>query len=152
MTMTETSERLVRIGEVADEVGITARTIRYYEELGLLGDVGERTKGRHRLFTQADVARLRELVRLRDLLGLSLEELTELAEAAQIQECLRNRWATSTGDAERAQIVQAAIPNVQRQLQLVHARQRHLTEFAAELETKLERMRTLLSELGQAMH
>jgi DNA-binding transcriptional MerR regulator len=147
--VTRTSEQHVRIGEVADQVGITARTIRYYEELGLLGEPASRAKGSHRLYTQADIARLHELVRLRDLLGLTLEELTELAEAAQLQHCLRTRWAASTGNAERADIVQTAIPNVQRQLELVHARQRHLAEFAAELNDKLERMRTLLAELGQ---
>lgn len=148
--MTATSQRLARIGEVAEQVGVTARTIRYYEELGLLGDEARRAKGSHRLFTAEDIARLRELVRLRDLLGLSLEELTELAEAAQVQRCLRSRWEASTGEAERARIVEAAIPNVTRQLELVRARQRGLAEFAAELEAKLQRMQVLLAELEQS--
>jgi DNA-binding transcriptional MerR regulator len=145
--MTATSQRLARIGEVAEQVGVTARTIRYYEELGLLGDPADRAKGRHRLFSDEDIARLRELIRLRDLLGLSLEELTELAEAAQVQQCLRSRWEASTGAAERARIIQAAIPNVTRQLELVRNRQRGLAEFADELEAKLHRMKALLSEL-----
>lgn len=148
--MTATSQRLARIGEVAEQVGVTARTIRYYEELGLLGDAAERTKGRHRLFSDEDVARLRELVRLRDLLGLSLEELTALAETAQVQQCLRSQWEASTGEAERARIIEAAIPNVTRQLELVHTRQRGLAEFADELEAKLHRMQALLAELQQA--
>ena len=140
----------LRIGDVADAVGVTARTVRYYEELGLLGDTGtrgERPKGGHRVFTGADVERLRELIRLRDLLGLSLEELTELAEAAQLAQALRTQWAASTGDRDRQRIVRAAIPNVQRQLELVRARQQNLAEFAAELEEKLARMNALLAEL-----
>lgn len=144
--MTATSQRL-RIGEVAEQVGVTARTIRYYEELGLLGDPAQRPKGRHRLFSDEDIARLRELVRLRDLLGLSLEELTELAETAQVQQCLRSQWEASTGQAEQARIIQAAIPNVTRQLELVRTRQRGLAEFAAELEAKLNRMQALLADL-----
>lgn len=143
------SERL-RIGDVANAVGITVRTVRYYEELGLLGDTeirDGRRKGSHRIFSQADVSRLRELIRLRDLLGLSLEQLIELAEAAQLQECLRAQWATSTGNRQRARIVRAAIPNVERQLELVRSRQHNLAEFAAELEDKLQRMRTLLADL-----
>jgi DNA-binding transcriptional MerR regulator len=146
---TTTSPPPARIGEVAERVGVTPRTIRYYEELGLLGDAAERAKGRHRLFTADDIARLRELVRLRDLLGLSLEELTELAETAQVQQCLRSRWEASTGEAERVRIIQAAIPNVTRQLELVHTRQRGLAEFADELEAKLHRMQALLTELQQ---
>jgi DNA-binding transcriptional MerR regulator len=147
MTETTTGERLYKIGEVADDVGITQRTIRYYEELGLLGADRARLKGSHRLFTEADIARLRELVRLRNLLGLSLDELTQLAEAAQVSEYLRARWETSTEDAERAEIIEAAIPNVERQLELVHVRQHSLAEFEAELTDKLARMRERLAAL-----
>lgn len=145
-------ERTLRIGEVADAVGVTARTIRYYEELGLLGDsgsLGERTKGSHRLFRAADVGRLQELVRLRDLLGLSLDELRELAEAVEARRCLRDRYQVSTAPHERAEILRSALPYVQRQLELVHARQRTLTEFATELETKLAHMTELLATLEQ---
>jgi MerR family transcriptional regulator, repressor of the yfmOP operon len=142
--------RRLRIGEVADLVGVTARTIRYYEELGLLDDsgaLGDRAKGSHRLFSAADVARLQELVRLRDLLGLTLDELRELAEAAEVRRCLREQYHASTGDEERAQILRKAIPYVQRQLELVEARQQSLTEFGAELEAKLARMSELLTGL-----
>jgi DNA-binding transcriptional MerR regulator len=146
MTAAETS---YRIGDVAEAVGLTPRTIRYYEELGLLdtGERGERAKGSHRQYTEADIERLRELVRLRDLLGLTLEELTALAETTEVSRCLRSQWAASTGDDERLRIVRAAIPNVQRQLELVHARQRNLADFETELVEKLGRMRTLLAEL-----
>jgi DNA-binding transcriptional MerR regulator len=142
-------ERLYKIGEVADDVGITQRTIRYYEELGLLGADRARLKGSHRLFTEADIARLRELVRLRNLLGLSLDELTQLAEATQVSHYLRARWESSTEDAERAEIIEAAIPNVERQLELVRARQRSLAEFEAELTDKLARMRRRLAGLAR---
>ena len=146
--MTEAiEERLRKIGEVADEVGVTPRTIRYYEELGLLGAGAERPKGGHRLYGEDDVARLRELVRLRDLLNLSLEELTQLAEDRKAQECLRSRWESSTDDAERARIVRDAIPHVERQLELVRSRRRSLDEFAGELTAKLDRLHRRLGEL-----
>jgi DNA-binding transcriptional MerR regulator len=85
------SEQTYRIGEVAERTGVTTRTIRYYEELGLLGETG-REKGRHRLYCDTDVERLQELIRLRDLLGVSLGELRCLlvSEEADLQEALRN--------------------------------------------------------------
>jgi DNA-binding transcriptional MerR regulator len=129
-------ERALRIGEVAELVGVTTRTIRYYEERGLLGR-SERSKGSHRVYSEADVIRLRELMRLRDLLGLSLEELVELAEAEEARSALRGRWADSTSDAERARIVEAAIPLVERQIALVTSRQETLAAFAHELKGKL---------------
>ena len=73
--MAAVTEPVYRIGEVAERVGVTTRTIRYYEQLGLLGPALERSKGAHRLYGEADVARLTELIRLKELLGLSLEEL-----------------------------------------------------------------------------
>jgi DNA-binding transcriptional MerR regulator len=139
-----------RIGEVARLIGTTARTIRYYEELGLLGGSADRPKGGHRLYTEADVTRLREVVRLRDLLGLSLEELVKLTEAEQARECLRARWQSTSDDAERARILQDSIPLVQRQLELVRIRQRNLDDFERELADKLELMQSRLSELGVA--
>jgi DNA-binding transcriptional MerR regulator len=131
----------LRIGVVAQRVGVTPRTIRYYEELGLLGAGSEREKGSHRTYAESDVARLQELIRLRDLLGLTLEELVELAEAEEARAALRGRWAEDPSDEERLRIVEAAIPHVQRQLALVRGRQATLEEFAAELEAKLSRLR-----------
>ena len=72
------ADRLYTIGELAAELNVTTRTIRYHgQQLGLFGTARERAKGTHRLYGEADVARLEELVRLRDLLGLSLGELEQ---------------------------------------------------------------------------
>ena len=144
---TQAPERSYRIGDVAERVGVTTRTIRYYEELGLLGTDSARTKGAHRLYTEADIARLEELIRLRDLLGLTLEELVALAEAEEARAALRNQWAESATDNERARIVEAAIPLVERQLELVRARQDRLSEFAGELSEKLRSLRKRQAEL-----
>jgi DNA-binding transcriptional MerR regulator len=135
------SARGLRIGEVAERVGVTTRTIRYYEERGLLGNESQRAKGEHRLYGEADVVRLQELIRLRDLLGLSLEELVELAEAEEARAALRGQWADSASDEERARIVEEAIPLVERQLELVNSRQERLAAFSAELKGKLGRLR-----------
>jgi len=135
-----TEQRPLRIGEVADRVGVTPRTIRYYEELGLLGG-GDRAKGAHRLYSEADVGRLSELIRLRDLLGLSLEELVTLAEAEEARAALRDQWYGDPTDEERVAIIERATELVQQQLDLVRARRRTLDEFAGELEEKLASLR-----------
>ena len=135
------SSAALRIGEVAQRVGVTPRTIRYYEELGLLGSAGARDKGAHRTYAEADVGRLQELIRLRDLLGLTLEELVELAEAEEARAALRGRWESDPSDEERLRIVEEAIPTIERQLGLVRGRQATLDEFARDLEAKLRRLR-----------
>lgn len=65
-----------RIGELAQRLGLTERTIRYYEELGLLESV-KRLEGGTRVFTDDDVRRLRFIQKLK-MLGLSLQEMLEL--------------------------------------------------------------------------
>ena len=143
------STTALRIGEVAERVGVTPRTIRYYEERGLLGSGSEREKGSHRTYAETDVARLQELIGLRDLLGLTLEELVELAEAEEARAALRGRWAEDPSDEERLRIVDEAIPHVERQLALVRGRQATLEKFAAELEAKLSRLRRRRRQLSR---
>jgi DNA-binding transcriptional MerR regulator len=65
-----------RIGELAQRLGMTERTIRYYEELGLLDSV-KRVEGGRRIYTDDDVRRLKFIQRLK-VLGLSLQEMHEL--------------------------------------------------------------------------
>jgi DNA-binding transcriptional MerR regulator len=132
---------MFRIGEVAEQVGVTPRTIRYYEELGLLGGDDSRHKGAHRYYSEADVARLRELIRLRDLLGLSLEELVALAEAEEARAALRDQWHGNPTDEERRAILARAVELAEQQLALVNKRRERLDEFAAELEEKIRSLR-----------
>ena len=141
------SDRLYRIGEVAERTGVTTRTIRYYEELGLLGMGAERTKGAHRLYAEADVTRLQELIRLRDLLGLTLEELIELADAEEARAALRDQWAESASNSDRARIVDQALALTERQLELVRVRRQRLDEFASELNEKLQTIHERKAEL-----
>ena len=144
---TRAGDASLRIGEVAERVGITTRTIRYYEELGLLGTGSERAKGAHRQYGEVDVARLEELIRLRDLLDLTLEELVELAEAEEARAALRDQWHEDPTDDERRAIVDEAIVHVERQLALVRNRQKTLDAFAGELDEKLHALRARRREL-----
>ncbi|HUP32857.1 MAG TPA: MerR family transcriptional regulator, partial [Gaiellaceae bacterium] len=67
---------LLQIGEVAEHVGLSLRTVRYYEEVGLISP-SARSEGGFRLYSDADVSRL-VLVKRMKALGLTLEEMGEL--------------------------------------------------------------------------
>ncbi|MDW7757666.1 MAG: MerR family transcriptional regulator [Desulfuromonadales bacterium] len=75
--MTTTSTELVQIGELAIRLGITTRTIRYYEEIGLMGP-SERLGGGARPYSRNDILRLKFILKMKDL-GLSLKEMQELS-------------------------------------------------------------------------
>lgn len=71
-----------QIGELADIVGMSTRTIRYYEEIGLLNSV-KRIEGSKRVYTDMDLQRLKFIQRLK-YLGLTLAEMNELEDIYQI--------------------------------------------------------------------
>ena len=139
---------MIRIGEVAERVGVTPRTIRYYEEIGLLPG-GSRVKGAHRLYDDNDVERLAELTRLRDLLNLSLDELRELVEAEEARAALRQRMKQTSSDEERVEIIETALPYIDRQLDLVRRQKRELEKLESELVEKRKRGLRSLRELSR---
>jgi MerR family transcriptional regulator, repressor of the yfmOP operon len=149
MSATATSASL-RIGEVAKRVGTTPRTIRYYEEIGILPGGGERESGRHRLYGEAEVERLREALRLKELLGVSLDELKELLAAEDARAALRAEWHHGEpGTARRHEILAEALHHIDRQLELVSRRREEIAALEDELVAKrrlvLRRRRELQS-------
>jgi MerR family transcriptional regulator, repressor of the yfmOP operon len=135
----------IRIGELARRVGATPRTVRYYEELGLLPG-RRRRQGRHRLYDAADEARLAELIRIRDLLGLSLAELRAWDAAERARAALRERWAADPTERERAQIAAEALEPLDTQLAFVRSRREALEQLEDELVAKRRRLREILHE------
>ncbi len=136
----------MRIGAAAERTGVTPRTIRYYEEIGLL-PCSARRKGEHRDYEEAHVERLQELTRLRDLLGLSLEELKQLVEAEEARAAIRRRLQEPISDEERLRLLDEALPHVERQLELVRRRKQELARLEAELSTKRKRILVRRREL-----
>jgi DNA-binding transcriptional MerR regulator len=134
---TASKARTLRIGEVARRLGVTTRTIRYYEELGLLPSLRDRPQGVHRVYDEAAIARLHQILKLRDLLGLSLEAIIAIADADTSREALRDTWDADPSAADRARILDQARPLVLRQLELVKERQAVLSRFARELRRTL---------------
>ncbi len=137
----------LRIGDVARLAGTTPRTIRYYEEIGLLPGGAGRASGQHRLYTPADVERLREVMRLKDLLGVSLDELGQLVEAEDARALLRREWHESDPPPERRrEILNESLGHIDEQLALVHRRREELETLAAELETRRRQVRRRLQD------
>jgi MerR family transcriptional regulator, repressor of the yfmOP operon len=148
--MSATAERSLRIGEVAELTGVTPRTIRYYEEIGLLGGAADRAQGKHRAYSEADVERIREIVRLRDLLGLSLEQLRQLLEAETARAALRRELHETDDPASQRRILRQLGEHIEGQLELVRRRLAELTQLERELEEKRAKVKTRISQLGSA--
>lgn len=142
-----TVEQSLRIGDVAKLVGTTTRTIRYYEEIGLLPQAPERPSGGHRLYTQRDVERLRETMRLKELLGVSLQELKALLAAEEARAAVRAQLRREDVHPERRrELLHEALGHLDRQLELVEHRASELSKLRKEL---CKTRQTVLSRLEE---
>jgi DNA-binding transcriptional MerR regulator len=146
--MTATAEKPLRIGEVAELAGTTPRTIRYYEEIGLLGSGEARDQGKHRTYSQADLDRVKEILRLRDLLGLSLEQLSRLLEAESARADIRREYRQSEDPDTRRRLLGESLGHIATQLELVRGRRRELEQLEQELAKKQRDVRQKLKALG----
>ena len=137
----------MRIGDVAREAGTTTRTIRYYEEIGLLPSAECRERGAHRVYTETDVERLREVMQLKDLLGLSLEELKTLVEAEDARATLRAEWEAGIDAQRREPLLNEAMGYLDAQLALLRNRRNAIQKLERELRARKRRVLKRLSEL-----
>ena len=137
----------LRIGEVAQLTGTTPRTIRYYEELGLLAPTSDREPGAHRVYKDADVEHLREVLRLRRVLGLSLDDLKDLSAEESARAARKREWDAGVEDpVRRRQILEEAVRYADLQLDLVRRRREELDELERELVAKRRRVRGRLRD------
>jgi DNA-binding transcriptional MerR regulator len=141
------SERSLRIGELAARTGTTPRTIRYYEEIGLLPAVEDRQQGKRRLYSEHDVERLEEVMRLRDLLNLSLDELSQLVAAEEARAEIRREFAETEDVGDRRRLLDQAMQLINNQLKLVRGRKKELERLERELVARQRRVRGRLREI-----
>jgi MerR family transcriptional regulator, repressor of the yfmOP operon len=125
-------EKRYRIGDLAKLTDTTPRTIRYYEEIGLLPSAEEREPGAHRVFSEDDLERLREVLRLRELLGVSLEELRDLVAAES---------------ARRREVLEQSLGHIDGQLELLRNRRQEIEKLTEELVARRRRVRDRLRSL-----
>lgn len=137
---------LLRIQEVAAATGLTTRTIRYYEEMGLLQPAA-RSDGAYRLYDTSDLERLTFIRELRDTAGFSLAEIRMLLEdeAARIRD--RDRFRASGDVAEKAAIVRSLIDRVDRQVSTLEEKAARLRTMIDAAEARRAHLRSHLAEL-----
>jgi DNA-binding transcriptional MerR regulator len=138
--------RLLRIQEVAAEVGLTTRAIRYYEEQGLLQPAA-RSEGDYRLYDPTDVERLRFIRGLRDDAGFSLAQIGQLLEDEAARERNRERFRATDDPAERRSIIVEALERVDRQIENLRHKANRLNAMIDEAEGRRRHLGEHLADL-----
>lgn len=138
--------RLLRIQEVAAATGLTPRSIRYYEEMGLLRPAA-RSSGDYRLYDASDIERLRFIRDLRDDAGFSLAEIGILLEDEDVRIRDRGRFAATADTAEKRAIVRDLIARMDRQVATLEEKAGRLRAMIEAAEARRDHLRAHLAEL-----
>jgi MerR family transcriptional regulator, repressor of the yfmOP operon len=135
-----------RIGEAAARADVTTRTLRYYEELGLLPPP-RRTKGGARRYSEDDVEAVARIRELKDVMGLDLDAIRRIVGTEHRLRALREEFHERADDERRRQIVREAIELNDRLRTDLRARLDRMGRILRDLDDKADRYRARLAEI-----
>jgi DNA-binding transcriptional MerR regulator len=140
------SQPCYTIEQVATRTNLTKRTLRYYEEVGLLPPTN-RTDGNYRRYSEADVQHILRIKELRDLLGFSLNEIRILVEAEEERGLIKEAYRQETEAATKIAQLDRADELIHRQIQLIEQKLSGLTQMRDTLLQRLEKHETKRNQL-----
>lgn len=136
----------LRIGEVAKEAGVSTRTLRYYQEVGLLEPSG-RSPGGDRRYAETDITRLDRILELRNVMGFDLDRIRAVLTAEDRINEMRSEVRAGVSKKRRQEILREALELNHRQRELVAEKLELLRSFATDLEATADRYRVIATEL-----
>lgn len=137
---------LYKIDEVATACNLTKRTLRYYEEIGLVSP--QRSEGGTRLYSQTDIDRLKKIINARDVLGFSLQELQHYVKVTEMLNDQREQYRNTTDEEERRQQLIEMNKTLDQQLHMVDEKLNRIYAFKADAELLRQRIQEGLAQLN----
>jgi DNA-binding transcriptional MerR regulator len=128
----------LQIGEAAERAKLTQRTLRYYEEKGLLHPP-TRMEGGFRLYSEEDMDRVDRIRQLKDLLGFSLADIKEMLESDDVRLQIRAEWRSDADTAEKAEKMRKAREITAQQLSLLDQKMAKMSEMRDKLAERLQK-------------
>ncbi len=142
---------LFTIEQVATRTGLTKRTLRYYEEVGLLPPTG-RTEGNYRRYSEEDIQRLERIKELRDLLGFALSDIRNLLQIEDERGQIRIAYQQETDIEGKVAQLDRSDELTRAQLQLIEQKLQGLEQMRKVLVERLARHERLREDLLNAQH
>lgn len=139
------------IEQVSTRTGLTKRTLRYYEEVGLLPPT-DRTDGNYRRYSEADLQKLDRIKELRDLLGFSLTDIRQLLETDDERDHIKVAYKHETDAATKIVQLDRSDDLIRTQLQLIEQKIAGLEQMRASLLTKLQHHEEVRKQLFTNTH
>jgi DNA-binding transcriptional MerR regulator len=138
------------IEQIATRTNLTKRTLRYYEEVGLLPPA-DRTEGNYRRYTQSDLARIERIKELRDLLGFSLNDIRQLLEADDERGQLKAAYQQEAETSAKLAQIERADELLHAQLELIEQKIAGLTQMRQALLDRLARYEQVKKDLTEEL-
>lgn len=139
------TDSFLQIGEAAERLGLTQRTLRFYEEKGLL-EPPTRMEGGFRLYSPEDLERLERIKQLKDLLGFSLADIKDMLAAEDVRLQMHAEWRKDANVLQKAPLVRKARAMVLQQMALVDHKMKSMESLREDLGTRLARYDAWLRE------
>ncbi len=149
LSATEAVPVVFRIGEVAKLTGLTTRTLRYWEELGLVRP-SDHGAGGDRHYTAADMTRVTRIRDLQKLLGFSLAEVRVVLDTEEVDVLDRVKSEFKSGDpspGRRRELLEEAIAANDQLLARLDDTLSHIEAFRADRLASAARLRARLDAL-----
>lgn len=143
-----TTERYLQIGEAAERAQLTQRTLRYYEEKGLLKPP-TRMEGGFRLYSHEDMQRIERIRELKDLLGFSLAEIKDMLEAEDIRLQIKAGWRTDADAAEKAAQIRRAREVTLHQIELIDQKMERMAAMRNVLAERVKKHDEMLARWAE---
>lgn len=139
---------LYKIDDVAKECGLTKRSIRYYEEIGLISPP-ERSEGGFRLYSDLHIERLKKIMNVRDVLGFSLQEVQEYMAISEAYEEFRLHYRENkekmNEDERKEKLLEAEVILAQ-QLKMIDEKLKKMNDIRDEMNAMYQRVQKALEQ------
>ena len=143
------SERFLQIGEAAERASLTQRTLRYYEEKGLLSPP-TRMDGGFRLYSPEDMERVDRIRQLKELLGFSLAEIKEMLEAEDVRLQIKAEWRKDADADEKAEKARLGREVTIHQITLIDQKMEKMATLREQLAERVRKYDELLLRFAEA--
>ncbi|MGG3800715.1 MerR family transcriptional regulator [Metabacillus fastidiosus] len=138
----------LKIDDVAKQSGLTKRTIRYYEEIGILPSP-PRSDGGIRLYSQKHVEFLKKITNAKEVMGFSLQELQEFIKLSDILEVQKEDYLQVKGTSLQKVKLEKVYETVMEQLTLIEQKKKSILKVEKDLISLRDRAKAALITFEQ---
>ncbi|MED4403409.1 MerR family transcriptional regulator [Metabacillus fastidiosus] len=138
----------LKIDDVAKQSGLTKRTIRYYEEIGILPSP-PRSDGGIRLYSQKHVEFLKKITNAKEVMGFSLQELQEFIKLSDILEVQKEDYLQVKGTSLQKEKLEKVYETVMEQLTLIEQKKKSILKVEKDLISLRDRAKAALITFEQ---